>query len=547
MKGLSALRVLAAALGLAFLACVGGGNSGSETTNGLTGVVRDVEGRPVSGARVQLLTDDFNPSQDTATAVTVTNAKGAYALEDLPPGHYHLELSDSGRGTLTLLQDVTVPADGKAVVNATLGKPGAMDVRVADFLRAGATAYVYIPGSSAWERVDSAGHAAGTVHLDQVPVGRFADLLMVLDEGGDRVVITLARDFEVQSEATAQTAPFQTWKSVRAIPLDTKALGVAGMVTDFPFLVRLTAADFDFSQARQDGGDLRFTRKDSMPLPFQIERWDALAQRAEIWVRLDTVRGNDTEQGVLMHWGRALATGILPGPKVFDASAGFATVYHLDESANEDKSGYRDATPNGNHATSAAINADAQVPGIIGSAKAFSGPAGSSTGTLAAAMPKGIGGNASFTVSFWLRYKATAVRQSILDFGKPGLLSDVHWLIMNDTNAQFGAYDSGLSGSDPAPWQNVFRFDAPLEKWAYVATVYNAEIGTIATYVNGALADSIKASPMVVDANGGLRIGRNLPSHPQDAPLNGALDEIRFLDRALGPDRVKLDYATQKP
>jgi hypothetical protein len=105
----------------------------------------------------------------------------------------------------------------------------------------------------------------------------------------------------------------------------------------------------------------------------------------------------------------------------------------------------------------------------------------------------------------------------------------------------------GISGSDPAPWQSVIKIREAVAKWAYLATVYDAQQGTLRVYVNGALADSIKAQPLAVDSLGGLRIGRVLSTHPQDMPLQGALDEVRFLDRALTADRIKLDWATQKP
>ncbi|HLV31689.1 MAG TPA: DUF2341 domain-containing protein [Chitinispirillaceae bacterium] len=64
--------------------------------------------------------------------------------------------------------------------------------------------------------------------------------------------------------------------------------------TDFPFVVRLNANNFDFSQAQANGRDIRFVLNDSVPLVHEIERWNVSAGRGEIWVRVDTIYGKET-------------------------------------------------------------------------------------------------------------------------------------------------------------------------------------------------------------------------------------------------------------
>jgi hypothetical protein len=57
------------------------------------------------------------------------------------------------------------------------------------------------------------------------------------------------------------------------------------------------------------------------------------------------------------------------------------------------------------------------------------------------------------------------------------------------------------------------------------------------------------SSGMALDANGGLRIGRALPSATpnQELPFDGLLDELRFHAGVLPEGRLRLDYETQKP
>ncbi len=552
MRPARARLLAAAAVVLCGLGCEGGGNSGSETTNGLSGRVRDVEGSPVARAHVNLLPEDFNPGTGAApTARTLTDARGTYVLEDVPPGHYHLEITDSADGTVALLQDIVVTEAGHFVRDATTGYPGSIDVRVADFL-GGKTgygySYVYVPGTSAWRTVDAGARSSGRMRLERVPTGKFADVLLAWNDGSDQRFIALAHEVEVLPDSTVAPAPFQTWKFSRAIPLNTSAMGILEPVTDFPLLVRLDSGSFDFTQAQPDGRDLRFSKTDGTILSFQIERWDAVAKRAEVWVRIDKVGGNDEGKGIVMHWGRELAD-IPAGPAVFDSAAGFATVYHFSEDANSDPGGYKDATPNANNATATSVNSAARIPGVIGSAKTFSGVPGSTVGTLAAKMPPGFGGNASFTVSFWMRFTPGPKRQTILDFGTPGTQQDVHWLMRPDTTTQFGAYDSNPIDTGTAPWQNVFKFNQPVESWVHIATVYDAAKATLITYVDGERADSVSVPAMAVDKAGGLHIGKALEVFylPSETPFIGALDEVRFMTRAVTPARIRLDYMTQKP
>jgi hypothetical protein len=540
--------VLAAALVCA--GCDLGGNSGSETTNGLAGKVRDPEGRPVAGARVRLLAEDFDPGASAPPLASATDAQGDYAFAGIAPGRYNLELSDSARGRLSLVPDVDVPTAGASHADGMLGEPGGIRARISDFAGSGDTGYLYIPGTGAYVPIGPAEIGAGEADLAPVPAGRFDSLVLVLLTDGARRSALLARDVEIFPGSTAVPPPFRTWAYSRRIPIDTKAMGIGKDVNGFPLLVRLTAADFDFAQAAAHGEDIRFADATERPLPFEMERWDAAAGRAELWVRLDTVRGNDAEQHILMYWGGTGAKGGLPGPAVFAPEAGFAAVYHLDDAANTDTGGYRDATPNGNHATAASINPGAGISGVIGPAKGFAGTPTSSQGTLTAPMPPGFGGNASFTVSFWLQYRMAPLRQGILDFGSYDLQKDVHFLLRPDTTVQFGAYDRNQTGADPAAWQSVFKLPQPLARWTHVATVYDSGKGTLEVYVDGARADSLAVPAMAVDAAGGLRIGQAIVTDfnpPRDTPFNGDLDEVRFENRALSPERIKLDYMTQKP
>src|SRR5690606_2609268 len=103
-------------------------------------------------------------------------------------------------------------------------------------------------------------------------------------------------------------------------------------VRNFPVLIRLGAAEATiFTQAKAGGADIRFAKSDDTPLSYQIESWDAAGTKAAIWVKIDTVRGNNSTQSIKMHWGNTEADSESNGAAVFDTANGYKTVLHMNE------------------------------------------------------------------------------------------------------------------------------------------------------------------------------------------------------------------------
>src|SRR4051812_31686915 len=102
-------------------------------------------------------------------------------------------------------------------------------------------------------------------------------------------------------------AGFAGWKYSRGIKMDTTAAGagVMGSVASYPVAVVLSMANFDFSQAKADGGDVRFGKSDGTPIPYAKESFDAAGMSAVFWVSIDMVKGNDAAQAFNMYWGKA--------------------------------------------------------------------------------------------------------------------------------------------------------------------------------------------------------------------------------------------------
>jgi biopolymer transport protein ExbB len=82
------------------------------------------------------------------------------------------------------------------------------------------------------------------------------------------------------------------WNQRTRFTLDTSAQGapVAEAVSDAVLPLRLHSGNFDFVAAREDGADLRvLAADDKTPLPFRVERFDAVNELALLWVRVPSV------------------------------------------------------------------------------------------------------------------------------------------------------------------------------------------------------------------------------------------------------------------
>ena len=111
-------------------------------------------------------------------------------------------------------------------------------------------------------------------------------------------------------------------------------------LTDFPILVRLTADNFNFSQCRPDGFDLRFYNSGGDPLSYQRERHDFDAKKAEYWVKVPAISASQNTV-ITMEYGLLAADDGADPANVWDDN--LISLWHLDESASGTADDYADS------------------------------------------------------------------------------------------------------------------------------------------------------------------------------------------------------------
>lgn len=525
-----------------------GNGSGTNTGNAfVVGQVVDSLNKPVPQTRVRLLPSWYNPVTDPEipdSMNAITNETGHYILKAPEAGVYSVEAADNSSKCKSLLTGIKIDEnDTLPAPEAVLRKPGTLQV-VLQGIADEKNSYIYLPGTSCFGRIIN-----GIATIEAIPAGSIP-MVNYASETTPSKNHVIQTDITIISNETQVIADSSVWKYSKKVFLNTTATGagVSGTVTNFPVLIRLTSGIFDYSQVGIDGGDVRFMKEDGTPLSYEIERWDAAAQQAEIWVKVDTIYGNNNTQYLTMYWGNANAVSQTNGTVVFDTANGFQGVWHLSEAGSTIA---KDAT--GNHYDGTPSDtAPAGDDGAIGPCRSFNGSSnyirmnGTANGKLN--FPE----NGIYTISAWVNVDS-------LDNG--------YHMIAGKGNEQyylkFKIFNPGVSNS-PMVWEFVDYYDKSgynitnslpsipqTQTWSYIVGIRNGTQQYL--YVNGELADSTSSiNTMAALRNTGddVTIGKFI-SDPADTtggrcPFPGKIDEVRISNMAYSADWIKLTFMNQK-
>jgi hypothetical protein len=501
----------------------------------IAGVIIDANGNPSPHTEVRLIPGLYNPAVDPALSPSMTDTTdtlGVYRVAASKAGDYNIQAVHLIKRDRALIVGVSITADTTHVYSAALTAPGTIKVMLppgGDTLHD----YVYIPGTTFKTYIRQSGDSA---FLDSVPAAIIPALYYCRRQAA---AYAFRYDISVHSGDTAITAQ-GPWSYSKIFHLNTTGTGanVSGDACGFPALIRLTKDNFNFSQARLEGGDIRFTKADNTPLAYEIERWDPAAQSADIWVKIDTVFGNDESHGIAMYWGASApaAGGESNGAAVFDTGNGFVGVWHL----NDPGASVKDATYNAYGGSAYNMAPQSGMFGIIGAGREFRGDSSYITMPGTSASKLNFGQNDVYSLSAWI-YTDTldSLYQAIISKG-----DEQYNLEILGGDWEFAEYEN------KAGW-NMSQSPSPatVRQWVHVVGVRNGAKQYL--YVNGSCVDSVgkvlgngfsRASGY--DLMIGKTNGVSMPGFPYY--FHGVLDEIRIHNCALSADWIKLCYMNQK-
>jgi hypothetical protein len=513
----------------------------TETTNGLTGSILNSDNTPASYSIVKLLPVDYNPVYNSSLYLCDTaDSNGNYKFRGIGTGQYSVIARNLKEQTSCLVRNINIQKD--TLINApggTLQKSGALSATFSTE-NAVAKGYVYIPGTDVYSMTGS----ESAVFLNDIPCGEYEEVIAVFSTGSANI----ARNPVIINAGETYTVAFPLWKHSAEFVLNTTANGadITGNVHNFPVLVRLNGSSFDFTEAQPDGRDLVFSNSSNVILPHGIERWDSVRKLAEIWVKVDTVYGNNQTQSITMYWGNPSVLSKQSMP-VFDTLNGFQGVWHLSDSSNSKLVDATSNAYNGLSPDSASVKID---EGIIGPCRYFDGNdyiTMPSTAQSRLSFDEG----GTYTVSAWVRLDTfDNVSHCIVSKGYEQYYLRSTYISMNVTSTTpLWEY---VEFSETNKWQSL-NSPASGKTWSLITGVRRGAVQKL--YCNGVMVDSIVdiwKNTVSRNTTNDLFIGRF--AAPVMVPLiegycyfKGSIDEVRIMSSAQSSDWIKLCYMNQRP
>ncbi len=154
------------------------------------------------------------------------------------------------------------------------------------------------------------------------------------------------------------------WTIRKKIEIDTSTSGapVADPIGTIAVLIRLHDGNFHFTDAKEDGSDIRFVAADEKTLlTYHIEKYDALLNEAFVWVKIPDLKpGAKTTFWMYYGNGGSKATRVDDPKGTYDVNT--TLVYHF----AENNAPARDSTTYGNNAQTAAVSVSGALigPGV---------------------------------------------------------------------------------------------------------------------------------------------------------------------------------------
>lgn len=332
-----------------------------------------------------------------------------------------------------------------------------------------------------------------------------------------------------------------SWRDRTELFFDNSASGET--LVDFPVLVHLTGANFDFSRAQSGGQDVRFTQDDgTTQLAHEIEHWNQAGQEAWIWVNVPSIAAGSTSDKIYMYSANPTALNDQDVEGTWNAD--FRMVHHLQETSgmHMDSTSYdHDATwvaPTrpGNPATQDGI-------GQIGGANKFWGiashpPDPATEDKTHAYVP--------FTPELQDMYDLT-----LEAWVNPGELhsSEAH-IVRNNGAYMFDVNTEGRVRFRrvDSDWSKIVQASTNLsvDEWSHLVGTadYDANLDetVLRIYFNGVLEqERILSGKIEYGGTFPLRIGARSDAYG-DNFFHGNIDEVRLASAAYSADWVEAQY-----
>ena len=301
----------------------------------------------------------------------------------------------------------------------------------------------------------------------------------------------------------------------------------AGDLTDYQFKLTLGSSNFNFSKAKSDGSDLRFTyyneSSDSeIEMSYWIEYYNSSSQQASIWVKVPFLK-NNANTTIFVYYGNSDAVSESNKSAVFiRVIDGLVLSWNLDEGQGTTAN---DVSGNGNSGT--IYGASWSTNCKFGSCLYFSG------GTTDYIIKNPFNHpTQNVTIEFWMNSSDTANSGTPYSYATSS--SDNEFLIYDYTS--FRIYratnyrSTGIAVNDGS--------------WHHIAVTWTSNGGNVYLFEDGSqVYSNTLASGTTISTGGSLVIAQEQDSvgdnFAADQSFIGYMDEIRVYNRTLSLSEVQ--------
>jgi len=373
---------------------------------------------------------------------------------------------------------------------------------------------------------------AGQTLKGLVPTFKLSDFANISPASGSAQNFTVPVTYTVTAQNgttksyRVEVLTYAAWKYSASLVLLTTPEGAdlpaSAQVVDFPVLVRLNKNNFDFTQAKPDGADIRFSTSAGLPMPYQIEEWNASGGSASVWVLVPQIAGH-ARQEIKMYWGKSDGASESRASSVFKDANGFVTVMHMNETLTDELGTIKPVD------VGTTLSA-----GMIGKSRHMNVGQGVNCGDNIAGYPRGTN---AFTSECWFRAEQGGA--GIICWGRYATRLNGNSGDGNLVDLAFGAPAKLSWSSDGGGYAAAATVPA-LKQWYHVAATYEDRMSKI--FVDGKLEGSNKGGLMSMYTNIYMRIGGS----PGGLTFAGDIDEVRVSSVARSADWMRLAYENQK-
>ncbi len=322
------------------------------------------------------------------------------------------------------------------------------------------------------------------------------------------------------------------WNTRKKITLNTDQLGIKDALSQVPVLVRLHTGDFDFLNAKENGGDIRFIADDDKtPLKYHIEKFDSINEMALIWVQVPKLAAGKPAV-FWMYSGNPKATPADDAKGTYDAKQ--MAVYHFSEA---DGTLPRDVTSNGNNASS--FTAKLEDGSLIGRGALFDGK---SLMTVPASPALKIDAAQGYTVSAWIKVASNPGNGN--PAGTPGdaIPGNIVLVQQKDgTNTITLGISEGKLYAAVDGTETPKTADVTAGTWHHVALTASQSLLTL--YLDGKEAG--QAPLTLAGMQGEMTVGNDFAGEMDEVELSGTArpaDWIKVEALGQGQDALLLSY-----